>query len=433
MSPVALERAPRTRTAAAPLEAVIGPLGVVARCEPVLTRPNDPRIFLAAPKAASTRHYRPDAEPAAGGAGFTPEAARASAIGECVERYAAGSYQLHELVRATADELGDAAVGFDAFAYYTEAQTGHPHFPFARYRRDRPLYWCRGRALADGAPRYVPACLVYLTYRGEGDDLFTLAVSTGTACHGDPARAALYGLYEVVERDAFMMSWLRAFPLPRLRLESAPALAALHRRHFARPDLACHVFDITTDIGLPSVLCLLEGRSPRGPIFAVGAATRASEGEAIAKAMLEAGSDLMYARALLRRKPGWRPDPDYGNVREFEDHVRLYCEPEMARHLDFLLGSPRVRDVDEGEARPPADVATSLAGALARVRAVGLEPVVVDITPDDVAAAGLHCVKVLVPGAVPLTSVHGMTPIGSPRLRQAPRPAALNRIPHPFP
>jgi ribosomal protein S12 methylthiotransferase accessory factor len=150
----------------------------------------------------------------------------------------------------------------------------------------------------------------------------------------------------------------------------------------------------------------------------------------------------MYARALLVRRPDWRPEPDFRNVREFEDHVRLYCEPEMKAHLDFLLRSPRVRGVDPGSPDEPPDESTAaaqLASAAAMVRAAALEPIAVDITPPDVAAAGLACVKVLIPGAVPLASIHGMTPVGSPRLFEVPARlgrsagAQLNRIPHPFP
>lgn len=407
-------------------------------CEELLARAGDPRIFTVVPKPASTERYSHGPMPAAGGAGFTRADATRRAIGECMERYAASTYDLDELVLASEAELGQDAVGFDAFAWYSEAQKSHREFPFARPRPDAPIYWARGTLLGTDQIRYVPACLVYLSYQGHADDLLTLAVSTGTACHEDVARATLTGLYEVIERDAFMIAWLRRLPLRRLRVESCRELAELYGRHLAAPGLSYHVFDMTTDVRVPSVLCVIEGRSQRGPLIAVGAATRGQEQNAIQKAMLEAASDLLYARSLLRRKPAWRPDAEYRNVREFEDHVRLFCEPDMRPHMDFLLGGGQEREV--GESREFAGTATELSYATQLLARAGLQAIVVNLTTRDLAAAGHACVKVLIPGAVPLTSIHGLTPLGSPRLHSV--PAALgfdlpsggfHRIPHPFP
>lgn len=418
-------------------------LGPLLTCEEMLLRAGDPRIFATVPQAMKNALFLPASVPAAGGAGYTRQQALDTAVGEFVERYASVSYRASDLRLASADELGAAAIGFDQFELYSAAQLAHEQFTLPRYRPDLPIRWCAARALDGGAARWVPACLVYLSYGGEDGDQLTFAVSTGTACHRTPDAAALTGLYEVVERDAFMIAWLNRLPLRRIDFLADAQLRALYDRHYRGTGLVFHLFEMTTDLAIPSVLCLVEGRSPRGALFAVGAATRLCERDAAAKAMLEAASDVLYARSLLREKPEWRPTRDYLNVREFEDHVRLYCEAEMGEHLRFLLDQKDARPLAPPAAAIGADAGADdkLARCTALVRARGYDPVVVDLTPDDVAALGFHCRKVLIPGAVPMTAIHGLTPLGSRRLRSVPvalgwlaePPTHFNRIPHPFP
>jgi ribosomal protein S12 methylthiotransferase accessory factor len=402
----------------------------------VTARAGDPRVHLAVARVAAVDRYAHVSCPSSGGAGFTPEQAVRAMIGECLERYASTLYREADLVAATADELGDAAVGFDRFEHYAASQLQKPNFPLARFGRDEVVHWVNGRSLLDGGRRYVPACLVYLGYPEAADDYFSHPVSTGTACHRDELAATLAGLYEVIERDAFMITWLRRLQRTRIEPATTPVLKALLESTLAGTACRYHCFDISTDIAIPTVLCVLEARSTRGPLIAVGAATRCQEHDAVAKAMLEASSVLAQARELLASRPDWRPAPDYVNVIDFNDHVRLFCEPAMVEHARFLLDAPAGRSV--APCTPPQTSADELAACAAAVAAAGLEPIACDLTSADVAAAGYRCVKVLVPGAVPLVGPHTLPPLGSHRLDTVPRAVGaqplcrFNDIPHPF-
>lgn len=289
--------------------------------------------------------------------------------------------------------------------------------------------------------RHVPACLVYIPYRWqERGDFLTLSVSSGNASHTEPDRARVTGLCEVVERDAFMITWLRKLRLPRVAYLEDPVLAALYERHFAGCHMTFHVFDMTLDLGLPTYLCLVEGRSERGNFVGMGASTRPSPRAAITKALLEAAQDMVWCRDLLRRKPVFRPEPDWSNIRDFEDRVRLYCEPDMMPHVGFLLDTPR-----HAKVRPEPEGLTTAQDELAfSVRLLedhGLEAIEIDQTAPDVAAAGYFAPKIMIPGTVPLAAVHTLPQNGSPRLWTVPAKVGydadayegLNPIPHLFP
>ena len=423
-------------TTAAARDTLLGRVGLVSALQSNLRAPGEPRLFSVAAMPASTAVYtHANAIGQACAAGFTWEQAAQCAIGECLERYACLDYDPAALRVATEDELGDEAVGFARFAVWSDEQYAHPRFPFPRPRRDAPIRWVRATSLVSGATRYVPACLVYLPYAPrDRQDMLSQAMSSGQACHVDVARALATGIYEVVERDAFVITWLRRVQLPRVDVRRDRAVAAILDRHFAGTGLELHFFDMTLDLALPTYLCVCEGRSPRGPMFTIGTATRATAREAATKALVEAGQTWFWARELLSSRADWRPAPDWSNVREFSDHVRLYAEPEMAQHLAFLLDTPARRELPDDA--PPRDAVAHAIDVLART---GHDVLAIDTTPPDVAAAGYVAVKVLVPGLAIMWCDQFLPPLGSPRLRSVPealeRPASptFNLVPHPFP
>src|SRR6185436_13873906 len=73
--------------------------------------PGDPPFFFATAELASTIPFSDGvASRLNGGAGLDAESATIAALGEAIERYSIGIYRAAELVRASADELGDDAV-----------------------------------------------------------------------------------------------------------------------------------------------------------------------------------------------------------------------------------------------------------------------------------------------------------------------------------
>jgi ribosomal protein S12 methylthiotransferase accessory factor len=410
----------------------------LASVQHLLRGHDEPRIYNAVamvhPTGLSLGH---ELLGAMGAAGYTKEQARLGALGELVERYSAAIFDSRDLVFASEDELGSDARGLAAFGDVDPSARALADFPLPPWRRDTKVHWVEAQSLTSGAKRFVPANLVYVPWTpGDGRQVFLPAYSTGQACHTDRDRAVLSGLCEVVERDAFMISWLRKLELPEVRYLEDPELSELYRRHFAGCPLRMRVFDMTLDIELPSMICFAEGRSNGKAFLAVGAATRPTAREATRKALLEAAQTATWCHHLMHDRSEWQPLRDGSNLREFEHHVRLYCDPGMRSELAFLLEGVRT-----APPRPEPSTVPSLAGCIERVAARGLEPLVVDLAPRAIRSLGFHVVKVLIPGAVPLTADSRFPQTSSHRLVEAPRRAgyrvdpgrALNPAPHPFP
>jgi YcaO-like protein with predicted kinase domain len=239
---------------------VVTPEATLARVLPLAPRLGITRLAnltgldsLGVPVAAA---YRPNARSVAvfQGKGTTLAAAKASALMEAAEAWHA-----------------EQVVWSDVRGPYAEiAERGIPAVDPARLPRaadatvdprDTAFQWVEGRDLFTGACRWVPLDLVSANYTvGGSTDGPLQATTNGLAAGNHVLEALCHALCEVIERDALAL-W-RLLPDPEqdattLDLSTADAwvrVALLDR--FATAGVELRAFDVTSDIGVPSVLCL---------------------------------------------------------------------------------------------------------------------------------------------------------------------------------
>ncbi|WP_175482454.1 YcaO-like family protein, partial [Thermoflavimicrobium dichotomicum] len=134
-------------------------------------------------------------------------------------------------------------------------------------------------------------------------------------------------------------------------------------------------------------------------------------------------------------------------VQQMEDHSMLYSLPQAEERLQFLLDENRpLRTFDEEFKRKArhADLTDDLKDILQVFRRLNLDVIVVDQTTPEIMRNGLHCVKVLIPGMLPMTFGHHLTRVtGIERVLRVPvelgyakQPLTLEQLnphPHPFP
>ncbi|HSL65085.1 MAG TPA: YcaO-like family protein [Gaiellaceae bacterium] len=376
----------------------------------------------------------------AGGSGRTREHAVAAALGEALERYSATAAPPQGLVRAAAAELGPAAVDPNRFALFHELQYGAPGFPFGRFDRSTVLHWVEGVDLLARTPAYLPAQLVYLEPLPDEPPI-AVATSNGLACGGSRGRATLAALLEVVERDAFGIVWANRLSLPLLDWAEDEEAAELDARYFAPSGLEHAAVDLSPIAGVPAVLGVVLGPPGELGALGVGAGCAARPVDAWWKALVEAFSVRRWARDSALEDPDLPVDP--GAVRTFDDHIRWYATPERATRASFLTSSAERRRLGDVPPIPGRDDEQTLDAILALIADAGAGAYAVDVTTDEVAAAGLAVVRAVVPEFCPLDVVHAARALGARRLfdvpvakglrDRPPRLEELNRDPHPFP
>jgi ribosomal protein S12 methylthiotransferase accessory factor len=415
--------------------------GIVRTLDECLVSTSEPRLYRATCEVAAAEQLLGSSLghlSGIGGSGLSRAEAACAAVGEALERYSASFVPRERLVVASASELGATAVDPGRFALFSERQYALPSFPFRRFTRETAIAWAEGVALPGGERVFVPAELVYLGDVVTDERPIAYATSSGTACAASRREAVERGLFELLERDAFMIVWANRLSLPSLEWSGDERIVELDRRFFAPTGLHYSAIDLSSFHGVPCVLGVVRAREGRLGALGIGAGTAAT----IERAWLKALSEAFAARAA-GVKLVVLDDRDYGALGEgvgtFEDHIRFYARAERAGPADFLDASPAGSDVGAISSLR----GDSVAALCACVDAAGSSAYAVDVTSPDVADLGLVVIKVIAPELCALDVAHRARFLGGQRLYDAAYELGLragplsdddvNPYPHPFP
>jgi ribosomal protein S12 methylthiotransferase accessory factor len=332
------------------------------------------------------------------------DAAFMKALGEGLERYAAGVYREASFTRAPAANVPNPVTP-DAFVRPDDAEA---------YDRDEALAWATGEALATGEPASLPAEFVGFP---PSERRYRPAITTGLGLGNSGPEAALSGLYEAIERDATMTSWYSTTEPLGLELDDS-TFAELEKRARAE-SLSVTPLLVTTDVDVP-VVAVGVHRDGDWPRFAAGSGADLDPVAAARSALAEALQNWTELRSMGPDAAA-EEGAAIGHHADFPDETRAFFDPDASVPAD-ALGEPALSGTDELEA------------VVDRVETVGLEPYVARITTRDLAGMGFEAVRVLVPGAQPLFTGE---PFFGDRARDVPRSMGfepeLEKAYHPFP
>jgi len=351
----------------------------------------------------------------------------------------------YEAVRATA--LDPRTLGLH------ESEAYHMHPGLSPFDPVRPYHWVRGYSFVRHQAVLVPETVVFYAHnlRDEAGspERFVQETSNGCAVGTTREEAALYGLLELIERDAFLMTWYAKRPPARVDLHRVAASEGfvLDWLDMWGYDVDC--FDIGTEVGIPCLWVLARARRS-GLAATFSAASAHFDAEKAFRAALGEVATTVAARRQdgqgdVDELRSWLKHPE--RVRTLDDHIRLYTIPEAAERLEFVVGTPRRRTLTELTKQAEAlvdgtrDLGALLERIVTKLRAVKVEDVIaVDVTPPFLAAQGLFVVKTLAPGLLPMTFGHVMRRLrGLDRVYAAARDLhgrvdiLDNPWPHPFP
>jgi ribosomal protein S12 methylthiotransferase accessory factor len=352
---------------------------------------------------------------------------------------------VHDSFRNLRDQaLNPVKVGVHAKEQYEQ-----PGFPFKPFHPDRPMNWVWGYSFLQERPILVPELLAYYSLGcGQG---FVYETSNGCALGGSLEEAIFYGILEVVERDSFLMTWYAQLSLPRLDPYSAndQELQLMVDRVRAVAGYDLHLFNSTMEHGIPSVWALAKNRKQKGLNIICAAGAHPDPVRAVKSAVHElAGMMLTLDEKLEANQEEYvRMLQDSSLVQKMDDHGMLYGLPQAEERLQFLLDDSRPLRTFHEEFKWKArhtDLTDDLQDILQVFRGLNLDVIVVDQTTSETLRNGLYCVKVLIPGMLPMTFGHHLTRlIGLERVLKVPMELGyakqpltleqLNPYPHPFP
>jgi ribosomal protein S12 methylthiotransferase accessory factor len=381
-----------------------------------------------------------------GGASYNRELAMAKAVGEAVERYCSAIYDVEELPLCSRQEADFRCVPPSDWALYTEDQYQRPGFPFVPFDDSTPVRWAEAIDPITGELWHVPAAMVYMPYyyyMKTADSPIVQPISSGMACHCSPAEAAMSGISEVVERDAFMITWLARLAPPRIAVDSLSDRNYDLVQRFERTGSSVTLFNVTTDVGIPTIMSVLQSPSPQAPALVFANSSSLSAEEAVRNSLEELAHTRRFMQQIVNHMPRLVPaPPDHDNVVDQMTHLNFWCDHTNAGLADFLWKSKQRIDFDDlpndATGRPADDLHTMCE----KIRGAGHQVLLVDLTSPDIEPLGLTALRALIPGFHPLTMGYSIRALGGKRLAEVPaklkQPGISpdrgdNPSPHPFP
>lgn len=155
--------------------------------------------------------------------------------------------------------------------------------------QNRKIGWLKGFNYTKGIGSLIPAQLIYHQYRNYmiyqrniTEKNFSLPLITGLSGDFNYDSALLKGIYDLIEKDVCMTTFLLQYSPERLDIYSTDdnEIRKIFRT-FQKYKFDWQLFNITNDLGIPTFLSLIIDKSGREPILSTGVATNINIKEAI--------------------------------------------------------------------------------------------------------------------------------------------------------
>ena len=322
------------------------------------------------------------------GKGRSLPQARASALGEAVERYSSQYEGYEPRIRAAFRDLDETAIhpydlmGFskrqyrDCEVWRGKGETSYVPDP---YDEGRAIDWTPAWSLTGRRWRLIPAAFAYYSYpREDGGDICR-GCSNGVAAGNCLEEAIMQGLYELVERDATAMWWYHRLLKPAVDWTTfgSPFAAGVNAA-MEEMGMRLVVLDLTHDLGIPVFAANLFSSEEGWYFKSIGLGCHRNPLIALERAVAELGqfwktmdmnpACLQFQRSPHSREPFLKADPG--------EHPRTIYDFPVCERSDFL------EDIED------------MVQLLDRR---GMEMLVMDLTRPDV---GFPVARVIAPGMV---------------------------------
>jgi len=351
------------------------------------------------------------------------DAAKIKACGEFLERtcldYRKGLSP--ELIKMRFNENDSDCIDPVRFVNFRNKDMKYKKKEYISLLRRSELHWVNGRDECSGRNILIPAQLVFVEYPFK-EPLIRPRISTGTATAENFEEALSRGILENVERDAYIISYLSKRNLPKVELEGN--LKELEK-YFNRYLIELNIFDMTTDINVPSYMCVAIDRTGFGPAVSVGLKTGFDEIESIRGSILEAHQIRQWVRHQYIQED--MPSISLERIKSEKDRGFFWYGKKRINNLDFLLKNEETVRVEQTQ-RQSIDK-KSIINYLENKE---IQTISVDITHQLYKESGFHVIRAVQPELHPLFLEEEFPCYDSKRLNKFLGDGQINSFPHPF-
>jgi len=351
-------------------------------------------------------------------------------LGEAVERFSINCFKKDSIIFSTYNDLiNNNLKAIDPTIYLKNKNN----------IRGRKIGWVEGRDLYFNNKIYIPAQLVYLNYRILDEIKFPNVISTGAAGHFYHEIALLNGIYEIIERDAFMTVWLNKISPPVIDLQKISDLTILSLiKTFHRYNLQPYIINLTNDLSIPVFLTILIDKTGIGPSITLGLKSSLNIKEAIIHSIEEAFQIRPWIRREIMKKKSLLSKINREKIINNEiNRAVLWYPISMINKVEFLFNQKKtvikIKPFSLNKKQELAKVKELMKNKKFHIYYV-------NVTPSNFRKINYLVYKVIIPGLQPLYLNESCKIIVMDRLKSVAsyfgyyknNKIIINPLPHPF-
>ena len=274
---------------------------------------------------------------------FSSGRALRAAIGELVERYALLHFQPTRVERRSYAAQKRRTFDLNQLAGIS---------PIDRQKSEKLIFsdesifeWVTAWSLPNNSAKQVPLQLIRLlqdrSVESKVEPLLRPVVTTGAAAHISLEQAQLGGTYELLERDALMITWMNRLKPKRIKLESVSSdrIQELHKK-FIRYRLELRCLLLPTDFSVHVVVAIIIDTTNIGPHMVVASSAGTNLIEVLEKAITEAHACRLYLRFMLKSQEV-KSSPSHNTQTSIKltrvGRLKYWSDPHNFQKAQFLF------------------------------------------------------------------------------------------------
>lgn len=338
------------------------------------------------------------------GKGLDLAAAKVSGLMEAIENFHAERVRA-PLVHATWEEMCERGAMLDISRL--------PRAAGGAFDPKRRVLWLQGHEALGSRPVWLPYEIVHTDYTlplPASSGAFLMSDS-GVASGNHPLEATSHAICELVERDAVTL-WQFMSDVDRKErrldldtVDDGPCRLVLEL--FERARVRAAVWDVTSDLGIPTFLCTIVDEAPsvfRPLLPSTGTGCHPSREVSLLRALTEAAQTRLTVIAASR------DDIGLAFYRRGEDR-------EAVRSAMALFDAPAVRRFDDAPTQAATTFDDDVSWELRCLERASIEEVaIVDLTLPEI---GIPVVRVVIPGLEGLHDAPAFVPGSRVRARSS--------------
>ena len=358
------------------------------------------------------------------------EIAKKKLISELIEWNIWSSSQ--KVITSKLSTLDHGFVDPEDIIRYSGDQYLDSNFSFKRFNPLEKYGWLKVKNLFKNELVYVLAEHILFPY--SYDFQYTISTSSGCAAHSIKEKVLNHALFEIIERDAFMIYWLNKLEMPILDQNTIPDYFEERILTLSKLGYCITIRDIGLDIA-PVIFISVHNNNQE--YITCSTASGSNAVDIIESALSEIEVAILH---LLNLDSNIHNNIKPKDVKTLQQHEELHQQPRFKEETEFFFEKGKMISFNNFI----SDV-NSVGNIVEKVQTLGFDVLELDASDwsIDILLPEFRFVsKVIVPGLVPLSYGYGNEPLGMSRIYKVPRELKLNRsnlsigdinkFPHPF-